>query len=127
LRTVYALLAGAVFLIEVAIALWWDDAFVRPYLGDVLAVILVYLALRAATSLDQVSAAGAALAIAVLIELGQLIHILDAVGLGQNRLARVVLGGVFDLRDILCYLVGAFVAVAVDLAWLRRSSTPHPS
>jgi hypothetical protein len=126
LRRVYALLAGAVFLIEVAIAHWWDDAFVRPYLGDVLAVILVYLALRAATGLDRIGAAGLALVIAVLIELAQLVHLLDAVGLGGSRVARVMLGGVFDPRDIVCYLAGAMVAVALDRPWLRRSSALDP-
>ncbi|PIB90865.1 DUF2809 domain-containing protein [Caulobacter sp. FWC2] len=122
----YALLAGAIFLIEVVIALWWRDGFVRPYLGDVLAVVLVYLALRATTRLDKIGAAGVAFAIAVAIELGQLIHVLDAVGLAGNRLARVVLGGVFDPADLLCYLVGAVVALVLDLAWLKRSSAPGP-
>lgn len=126
MRLVYALLAGAVFLIEVVIALWWRDGFVRPYLGDVLAVALVYLALRAATRLDPLGAAGVALVVAVTIELGQLIHVLDAVGLGGNRLARVVLGGVFDPRDIACYLVGAVLALGLDLAWLRGSSARGP-
>ena len=122
----YALLAGALFLIEVAIALWWRDRFVRPYLGDVLAVALVYLGLRATTRLDPLGAAGVALTVAVLIELGQLIHVLDAVGLGGNRLARVVLGGVFDPADIACYLIGAVAALLLDLVRLRRSSTPDP-
>lgn len=126
MRLVYALLAGAVFLIEVVIALWWRDGFVRPYLGDVLAVALVYLALRAATRLDPLGAAGVALVVAVAIELGQLVHVLDAVGLGGNRLARVVLGGVFDPRDIGCYLVGAVLALGLDLVWLRGSSARGP-
>lgn len=122
MRVRYALLAGAVFLIEVVIALWWHDAFVRPYLGDVLAVIVVYLALRAVTRLDQIGAAGVAFAVAVAIELGQLIHVLDAIGLAGNRLARVVLGGVFDPVDLVCYLVGAIVALVLDRPRLRRSS-----
>lgn len=123
MRLAYALLALAVFLIEVAIALWWRDDFVRPYLGDVLAVTLIYLGLRAATRLTPLVVAGVALSLAVAIELGQLIHVLDAVGLGGNRLARIVLGGVFDLRDILCYLVGAILALGVDTAMLKVSST----
>jgi len=126
LRLVYALLAGAVFLIEVVIALWWRDGFVRPYLGDVLAVALVYLALRAATRLDPLGVAGVAVVVAVAIELGQLVHVLDAVGLGHNRLARIVLGGVFDPRDIACYLVGAALALGLDLIWLRGSSARGP-
>jgi len=126
LRLAYALLAGVVFLIEVAIALFWRDGFVRPYLGDVLAVALVYLALRATTRLAPWGAAGVALAVAVAIELGQWVHVLDAVGLGANRLARVVLGGVFDPRDILCYLIGAVAALGLDSAVLRGFSARDP-
>lgn len=126
MRLVYALLAGAIFLIEVVIALFWRDGFVRPYLGDVLAVALVYLTLRAATRLDPLGSAGVALVVAVAIELGQLVHVLDAVGLGGNQLARVVLGGVFDPRDIACYLVGALLALGLDLAVLRGSSARGP-
>lgn len=126
MRAVYALAALAVFLIEVAIARWVTDGFVRNYLGDVLAVALVYLALRAATPLDRVGSAGVALAVAVIIELGQLVHVLDAVGLGGNQLARVVLGGVFDPRDIAYYGVGALVVVLFDRTLVRGSSRPGP-
>ena len=31
------------FLIEAAIALWVHDRFIRPYIGDVLVVVLVYV------------------------------------------------------------------------------------
>lgn len=98
----------------------------RPYLGDVLAVALVYLALRATTRLTPWGAAGVALSVSVAIELGQLVHVLDAVGLGANRLARIVLGGVFDFRDIVCYLVGALLALGLDMAVLKGSSASGP-
>lgn len=126
MRVVYALLAGAIFLIEVAIALFWRDGFVRPYLGDVLAVALVYLVLRTISRLTPMGAAGVALSVSIAIELGQLLHVLDAVGLGANRLARVVLGGVFDPRDIACYLIGALVAFGMDKAVLKGSSAGDP-
>ena len=34
------------FLIEAAIALWVHDRFIRPYIGDVLVVVLVYVFVR---------------------------------------------------------------------------------
>ena len=34
------------FLIEAAIALWVHDRFSRPYIGDVLVVVLVYVFVR---------------------------------------------------------------------------------
>lgn len=122
----YAFLAVAVFLMEVAIALWWRDGFVRPYLGDVLAVVLVYLALRAATDLGPAAAATIALTVAVLLELAQLFHLLDLVGLGRNGLARVVAGGVFDPRDLACYAVGAMAAFTLDERLLKGSAARGP-
>ena len=103
----YGLAALAVFAVEVLIALFVRDAVVRPYVGDVLAVVLVYLGLRAVTPLKVMPAVMLALAIAVMVELGQLLHLLDALGLAHDRLARVVLGGVFDLKDLACYGAGA--------------------
>jgi hypothetical protein len=126
LKLRYALAALAVFLVEVVIAVFWRDGFVRPYLGDVLAVVLLYLALRALTPLSPISAATAALAVAVLIELAQLFHVLDAVGLGRNALARTVLGGVFDVADLACYAIGGLAVLSLDRAWIRRSSPTGP-
>lgn len=112
----YAVAAALVFVIEVLIALFVRDSFVRPYLGDVLAVVLVYLGLRAVTRLGVVGALTATLAIALAIELGQLFGLIDALGLRGNRLAHVVLGGSFDPKDLVCYAAGAVViAVAESL------------
>ncbi len=118
-RPAYAAATVALLLIEVAIALFVHDAFIRPYAGDGLAVILVYLELRAVTKLEVGPALLVALIVAFAIEFGQLFHLLDRLGLGHNRLARVVLGGVFDVRDLGCYVVGAAVAWGVE-RWRRR-------
>ena len=48
-RPAYAFATLIIFLIEVLIALYVRDAFVRPFGGDILAVILVYTGLRAVT------------------------------------------------------------------------------
>ena len=42
----YFLFALALFMIEVLIALFVHDSFIRPYLGDFLVVILIYCAVR---------------------------------------------------------------------------------
>ena len=115
-RSTYLIAAIVVFGIEVVIALFVRDAFVRPYLGDVLAIVLVYTALRAVTPLRLGSALATTLAIAVLIEVAQATKLLSALGLGDNRLARIVFGGSFDWLDLLAYGAGAVVIVVVELA-----------
>lgn len=113
-RQTYAVLALVVLACEVLIAVFLHDPVVRPYVGDSLAVILVYLTVRAATPLGPGRALGIALAVALAVELAQLWNLLDAVGLRQNRLARTVLGGHFDLGDFAAYTVGGLAVWLLD-------------
>lgn len=115
-RSVFIIAAVTLFAIEVVIALFVRDAFIRPYIGDVLAVALVYAVLRAATPLSLRSALGITLAIAVMIEVAQAAKLLGALGLGENELARIIFGGSFDWLDLLAYAVGGIVIVLVELA-----------
>ncbi|HVZ30512.1 MAG TPA: DUF2809 domain-containing protein [Asticcacaulis sp.] len=113
-RIIYGLAAIAVFAVEVLIALFVHDQIIRPYVGDILAVVLVYLGLRVVTPWNATAALLAALLIAVLIEFGQYFHLLDLLGLSRNRIARVVLGGAFDLKDFVCYAVGGALVLAAE-------------
>ena len=45
-RVFYLIAAISIFLIEVWIALFVRDEFIRPYVGDMLVVILIYTFLR---------------------------------------------------------------------------------
>lgn len=110
----YALLALVLFLTEVVIALFVRDRFIRPYLGDTLAVILVYAALRTTLCIDVIPAAATAFLIAVAIEFGQYFHLLDVLGLAGNGIARTVLGYGFELKDFIAYAAGALIVLAVE-------------
>ena len=121
-RKVYALAALIVFAIEVVIALFVRDAFIRPYIGDVLAVALVYTALRAIVPLTMIPAIATALTIALAIEIAQALDLLGALGLRDNQLARIVLGGAFDWMDLIAYAVGGIVVVIVELAARRKDA-----
>ena len=43
------------------------------------------------------------------VEILQLFHIVDILGLGDNRFFRVLIGSVFDIKDVLCYAVGCLI------------------
>ncbi len=116
----YALPTVALLAIELVIALFVRDAIVRPYVGDALAVVLVYTGLRAITTLRVVPALLAAFAIAVVIEFGQYFHLLDHIGLGGNRWARIILGSGFDPKDFVAYAGGAMLILLVE--HYRRAS-----
>ncbi|MBX3428607.1 MAG: DUF2809 domain-containing protein [Hyphomonadaceae bacterium] len=113
-RRVYLIAAITLFAIEVLIALFVRDNFIRPYIGDVLAVALVYTALRAATPLKLIPALATTLAIAFAIEIAQALNFLDAIGLRDNTIARTILGGVFDWFDLIAYGAGAILIAAIE-------------
>ena len=112
MRVGYALATAVVFAIELVIALFVHDAVIRPYIGDSLAVVLVYLGLRAVSPLPVRTAIIAAFLIACAIEFGQYVHLIDRLHLRHQMWARFLLGGSFDLKDFAAYAVGA-AAVAL--------------
>jgi hypothetical protein len=114
IRPSYALAAIALFAVEVAIALFVHDRLIRPHIGDSLAVILLYLALRAITPLRVLPAAALALAIAFVIEFGQLFGLIGELGLRDNIAARFLLGAGFDPIDFIAYAAGALCVLAVE-------------
>lgn len=101
------------------IALFVRDRFVRPYLGDVLAVVLVYCGLRAVLPLRPVPAAALAFAIGVLVEIGQAVGILDMLGLRDNQIAAVVLGTGFEWHDFVAYAAGAALSLIGERIFAR--------
>jgi hypothetical protein len=113
-RRTYLIAALILFAIEVLIALFVRDAFIRPYIGDVLAVAFVYTALRAAMPLGLIPALATTLAIAVAIEIAQALNFLDAIGLRDNTITRTILGGVFDWADLIAYGAGAVIILVIE-------------
>jgi hypothetical protein len=51
---------------------------------------------------------------AFFVELLQYFRVIDILGLEHNKVARVVIGSVFDPLDLLAYLVGAVLVYIVD-------------
>lgn len=97
-------------MVEVVIATCVHDDFVRPHVGDSLAVLLVNCALRAVTPLTVPLSIASALAVACAIEFGQLVGVLSMLGLDHNMLARIVLSTDFDPKDFIAYGAGGIAA-----------------
>jgi Protein of unknown function (DUF2809) len=100
----------SLFLLESCIALFVHDRFIRPFVGDVIVVWLVFAFVRMFfdRGKDWQIAAGV-FAFAVLVEVGQYFDLVSLLGLQGSRMARVVIGSVFDWRDMLAYGVGVLV------------------
>ncbi len=105
--------------------------WVRSFLGDVLAVVWVYLVFKAFVEARVLPLALAAFGVGLLVELGQYLAAAWQLHI-PNRALRIVLGSTADWWDVLAYAIG-FAAVLALEALLRagrpkasapRSSTP---
>ena len=114
-RFAYAIVTLVLIAIEVLIALFVHDAFVRPYLGDVLVVVVLYTLIRTAIPEKYSLLPLYVFLFAVGVEVLQLLHIVEWLGLGDNPFFRVLIGSVFDLKDILCYAVGCLALGGYEL------------
>jgi len=120
-RIFYAIAALVLLGAEACIALFVHDNFVRPYLGDVLAVVLVHCAVRVILPGKPRLLPVYVFLFACAIEAAQYVRLLDLLGLGHVPLLRVIIGGTFDWRDILCYAVGCAAAALAELfLYLRK-------
>lgn len=108
----YFLLAVILFFVEVFIALFIDDKLIRPFVGDVLVVILIYCAVRIFLNVDYFRAALGVLIFACTIEILQYFDYVRLLGFEQNRILSVALGRTFEWLDFAAYFVG-FVIIPV--------------
>lgn len=113
-RLRYFLLFIALFITEVLIALYVHDDFVRPYLGDLLVVILIYAFVRSFVKVSVNIAAFATLACAFLVEFLQFFKVVDKLGLRDNKIARIVIGTSFSSEDLVMYVLGILVVLGFE-------------
>jgi hypothetical protein len=102
------------FAIEVLIALYVDDSFVRPYLGDVLVVILIYSFIKSFLDLSVGGVALAVLLFSFFIEFLQYLNFVEMLGLTEGRLANIIFGNSFSWLDILAYCSGIVLILFIE-------------
>lgn len=117
-RLLYAAAFAVLFGVEVVIALFVHDRFVRPYLGDVLAVVTVYCGARIVFVSKPRFLSVWVTALALAVELLQLTDLSEHVG----KILAVILGATFDLADLLCYAVGGILTAVWDLIVYRKGA-----
>ena len=115
----------ALFIVEVLIALFVDDGFIRPILGDVLVVILIFFFLRAFLTAKTQWLALGTLAFSWSVELAQYFRVVHHLGWQDNAIARTVIGTVFDWKDLVAYTVGVAIAALIDAQWVRHPGHRH--
>lgn len=118
-RLIYIILTIILLTVEVLIALFIHDNFIRPYLGDVLVVMAIYTFIRIFIPERVRMLPSYILCFAVLVELMQYFRIVEMLGLQENRFFSVLIGSVFDIKDIICYAVGCTLIVIGQMIYKK--------
>jgi uncharacterized protein DUF2809 len=117
----YALLTILLFAVETLIALYVHDAFVRPYFGDVLVVILIYFFVKSFLKISVNAAAILVLLFSYTIEVLQYFNLVEKLHLEKSELAKTVLGSSFSWLDIIAYTFGFILILVVEKLIKKRS------
>lgn len=119
----FAFLLIFIFLlaIEVLIALYVHDDFVRPYVGDMIVTVVVWAFARIVFP-DRFKLMSLYVMIfAILVEVGQYFNYVDLLGI-TNPILVTMMGTSFAWADIACYAVGCVVAAVADYIMLRKKT-----
>lgn len=131
-RIIYFLIFLLFLTIEILIALFVHDRFVRPYIGDVLVVVVLYFLVRVLLPEGYIWLPVFLFVFATGVEFMQYLNLVEMLGLSDNKIMRILLGSVFDVKDIVCYGVGCAVLQMwellqkrdkIKLSGMDRSST----
>jgi len=105
----YAGLFAALFLIELTIALFIKDSVVRPFIGDILVIMLIYFFMQTFFSCNTLRTIIGVLVFSYLVEFGQYFHLVKLLHLQDVAVANIVIGSTYDAMDLVAYTIGAFL------------------
>lgn len=118
----YLFLTVLLFAVEICIALFAGDQFVRPFVGDTLIVALAYCFVRIFLDVSYLKAAFAVLLFAFTIEILQYFDYVKLLGLENNRILSVAMGRSFEWLDFVAYFCGFLLIVLVEFFYERNTA-----
>lgn len=110
----YFFLFCLLFIVEVLIALYVHDTIIRPYIGDLLVVILIYCFIKSFLNIKVLYTAIFVLLFSFSVELMQYFTIVETLGLEKSKVASTVIGTSFEWIDLLCYTAGICIVLLVE-------------
>ena len=119
-RLFYLIASVLLLLTEVLIALFVHDRFVRPYVGDVLVVIVIYTFLRIFFPEHPRLLPLYVFFFAAGVEALQFFELVKVLGLENNPFLRTLVGTTFDLKDIVCYGIGTVMTGIWELVCFTK-------
>lgn len=120
----YFLFACLLFIVEVFIAIYIHDEIIRPFIGDLLVVILIYCAIKAFLNTKLYPTAIFVLLFSYGIETLQYFNIVKVIGLGDSKLANIIIGNYFAWMDILMYTLGIMIVIMIEKIRMKKNLAP---
>jgi hypothetical protein len=99
----YLVISILLLIVEIIIALFVNDQFIRPIFGDYLAF----------SKISENKIALITLLISYTIEILQYIHILELLHLNKIKILNIVLGNSFSWTDMLAYTLGILTVLLI--------------
>ena len=101
-------------LVEVVIGVFVRDTFIRPFVGDVLSVCVIYAFVRIFYSGKSYLLGIAVLCFSFSIEFAQYMKLASILGFESGSIGYVMLGAKFDPLDLLAYSIGIVGCLIID-------------
>lgn len=118
-RWYYVAATAVLLIVEVIIALFVTDNFIRPYGGDILVTALLCCLVRAVYPKRIPLLPLWVLLFAVAVETAQYFDIVTVLGLDDIAFFRVLIGTSFAFLDIVCYAVGCLLFWLIEAALIK--------
>ena len=123
----YFLIFISIFIIEVFIAIYIKNNFIRPYFGDYLVIFLVYYFLLSFINADKNKIALGVLVFAFTVEIIQYFQVLLYFNLEKKRILRIVAGNTFSLEDLIIYTLAFFTIIIFNKYRTKTLSDRKPT
>ena len=104
-RIRYFIIFITILIIECLIAICLNRGFIRENVGDILVIPCIYTMLRIIVPQKFKYLDLYVLIFAIIVEILQLLNITTFLA-NNNKVLSIALGGTFDIKDIICYVIG---------------------
>lgn len=102
------------FLIELVIALYINDAFIRPFGGDILVIPLLYYFIKSVIETSTNRLIIAVVLFAFVIEFSQYFELIKVLGLERSHFWQMIIGTSYHWLDLVCYVAGGILTFFME-------------
>lgn len=110
----YFVITSFFLAIELIIALFVRDSFVRPFMGDALVVVLIYFAILSFFDICRMRLAIWVFVFSCCVETSQSFDLVAKLGWEDYKVISVIMGRTFSWLDLLAYFVGCLTVFVLD-------------